>query len=106
VCWGGVIPPREKHLWSKNVRHTNRGDEMTKNIDYYMRLPYTMIINPYNDESGFYYVGYDVPEPIQESNYSGMFNVRIPKSLHLRLAVEAEREGVSLNQYALYKLSN
>jgi len=31
--------------------------------------------------------------------------VRIPKSLHARLAMAAEKEGVSLNQYALYKLS-
>ncbi|MDR0877804.1 MAG: type II toxin-antitoxin system HicB family antitoxin [Treponema sp.] len=31
--------------------------------------------------------------------------VRIPKTLHAHLAIEAQREGVSLNQYALYKLS-
>ncbi|MDR0289994.1 MAG: type II toxin-antitoxin system HicB family antitoxin [Treponema sp.] len=28
------------------------------------------------------------------------------KSLHARLALQAEQEGVSLNQYALYRLSN
>lgn len=49
--------------------------------------------------------GDNIPEPIQEEDYSGKFVVRIPKSLHQRLAVEADREGVSLNQYALYKLS-
>lgn len=37
--------------------------------------------------------------------YSGKFLVRVPKSLHKRLAEEAALEGVSLNQYALYKLS-
>lgn len=38
-------------------------------------------------------------------SYSGKFNVRIPKSLHQKLSIEAEKEGVSLNQYVLYKLS-
>jgi predicted RNase H-like HicB family nuclease len=49
--------------------------------------------------------GFPVPEPVDESQYSGKFVLRIPKSLHARLAMEAEKEGVSLNQYALYRLS-
>ncbi len=49
--------------------------------------------------------GFDVPEPVTSENYSGKFNVRLPKSLHQRLVIEAEKEGVSLNQYVLYKLS-
>ena len=49
--------------------------------------------------------GYDVPEPVSSNEFSGKFVLRIPKSLHFRLSVEAEKEGVSLNQYALYKLS-
>ena len=49
--------------------------------------------------------GFSVPEPIEESQYSGKFVLRIPKTLHARLALEAEKEGVSLNQYALYRLS-
>jgi predicted RNase H-like HicB family nuclease len=49
--------------------------------------------------------GFAVPEPIPESRYSGKFMLRLPKSLHARLALEAEKEGVSLNQYALYRLS-
>jgi hypothetical protein len=36
---------------------------------------------------------------------SGRFNVRIPKTLHQSLEVEAKREGVSLNQLAVTKLS-
>lgn len=47
----------------------------------------------------------EVPLPVKYNDYSGKFIVRIPKSLHYRLAIEAEQEGVSLNQYALYKLS-
>lgn len=50
--------------------------------------------------------GFEVPLPIGYNDFSGKFIVRIPKSLHYRLSVEAEQEGVSLNQYALYKLSN
>ena len=49
--------------------------------------------------------GFDVPLPVGYDDFSGKFIVRIPKSLHYRLSVEAEQEGVSLNQYALYKLS-
>ena len=48
--------------------------------------------------------GFPVPLPIDESQYSGKFVLRIPKTLHARLAMEAEKEGVSLNQYALYRL--
>lgn len=50
--------------------------------------------------------GFEIPLPVGHESFSGKFIVRIPKSLHYRLSVEAEREGVSLNQYALYKLSN
>lgn len=49
----------------------------------------------------------NLPVPIPESteNYSGKFNVRIPKSLHQRLAIQAKEEGVSLNQLVMYKLA-
>lgn len=113
------------------------------NINKYLNLPYNYIIQPINDESGFYFYarileldgcqstgetfeevyknikdamkgwieaklegGFDVPFPLGYDDFSGKFVVRIPKSLHYRLSVEAKREGVSLNQYALYKLSN
>ena len=49
--------------------------------------------------------GFAVPDPIDDSRYSGKFVLRIPKTLHAQLAMEAEKEGVSLNQYALYRLS-
>ena len=49
---------------------------------------------------------FPVPDPIDDNQYSGKFVLRLPKSLHARLALEAEQEGVSLNQYALYRLSN
>ena len=37
---------------------------------------------------------------------SGKIALRIPKSLHAKLAEQAHNEGVSLNQYCLYKLAN
>jgi len=46
------------------------------------------------------------PTPADINSYSGKFVLRLPKSLHARLAAEAQEEGVSLNQYALYKLAN
>ncbi len=46
-----------------------------------------------------------IPVPEMADKYSGKFVVRLPKSLHQRLAIEAEKEGVSLNQLALYKLA-
>lgn len=113
-----------------------------KKVKDYMELPYNFIIQPVNDESGFYFYarvleldgcqstgetfeeayenikeamegwieaklenGFEIPLPVGYNDFSGKFIVRIPKSLHYKLSVEAEQEGVSLNQYALYKLS-
>jgi|ERR1035438_9939477 predicted RNase H-like HicB family nuclease len=50
----------------------------------------------------------EIPEPIFiEYNElpSGNFIIRVPRSTHLKLKVEAENEGVSLNQYVLSVLS-
>ena len=49
--------------------------------------------------------GFSVPLPIDAEKYSGRFVLRLPKTLHARLAMEAAKDGVSLNQYALYRLS-
>jgi hypothetical protein len=49
-----------------------------------------------------------LPEPLlgpQRREYSGKFNVRVPRSLHAALASEAEAEGVSLNQLVVAKLA-
>lgn len=47
--------------------------------------------------------GLPVPKP---KDYSGKFNVRIPRTLHRVLAEEAEEEGVSLNQLIVSILSS
>ncbi len=41
--------------------------------------------------------GGDVPQPRLLPTHSGQLRIRIPKTLHTRLALEAERQGVSLN---------
>ena len=46
-----------------------------------------------------------IPEADSDENYSGQFKLRIPKSLHRRLADMSKREGVSMNQYCVYLLS-
>ena len=48
-----------------------------------------------------YEAGEDIPLPSHPPEYSGKFNLRLPKYLHRQLAHSAEREGVSLNQYVL-----
>jgi len=49
--------------------------------------------------------GADIPLPTYPEEHSGKFNLRLPRSLHRRLAEFAERDGVSLNQYAIMLLS-
>jgi antitoxin HicB len=48
--------------------------------------------------------GKEIPEPVNEE-YSGRFNVRIPKTLHKALVKQAKEEEVSLNQLTTYLLS-
>lgn len=49
--------------------------------------------------------GFEVPKPMSTENYSGKFVLRLPKTLHKLLSERAKEEGISLNQYALYKLA-
>ncbi len=46
-----------------------------------------------------------IPEPRPELDYSGRFLLRVPKSLHKKLAQEAEAEGTSINRLAIQILS-
>jgi predicted HicB family RNase H-like nuclease len=50
--------------------------------------------------------GEKIPESIATKTYSGKLQVRIPPSLHRRLAMEAAEENVSLNRYMSQKLAN
>jgi antitoxin HicB len=46
--------------------------------------------------------GIAIPEP---ESYSGKFVLRVPKSLHRKLAENADRESLSLNQFLIYLLT-
>ncbi len=48
--------------------------------------------------------GDHIPEPIDEQEYSGKISLRMTKALHRMLAVQAQREGVSRNQYIVHLL--
>ena len=49
--------------------------------------------------------GCPIPDPTSDEEYSGQFKLRIPKSLHRQLAMQSKKEGISMNQYCLYLLS-
>lgn len=49
--------------------------------------------------------GIEICEPNTLDKYSGQFKLRLPKSLHRALAEHSKREGISMNQYCIYLLS-
>jgi predicted HicB family RNase H-like nuclease len=46
-----------------------------------------------------------IPVPLSKREYSGRLNVRMARELHRRLALESERQGVSLNNWINTKLA-
>lgn len=111
---------------------------MSKSLDYYLNLPYKVVLYP-AEEGGFVAEipelpgcvsqgetveeawrmvhdakrawletaleeGIPVPEPASD-RYSGRLVLRMPKSLHRRIAELAKQENVSLNQYIVYQLA-
>lgn len=46
-----------------------------------------------------------LPESMQQADYSGRISLRMPKSLHRKIAEEAKAEGVSINSYIVTTLS-
>lgn len=50
-------------------------------------------------------LGLEIPAPTYPEVYSGKLNVRLPKSLHRKLAQQAVGEGVSLNQWIVSLLA-
>ena len=47
-----------------------------------------------------------IPEPESDETYSGKFIVRLPKSLHAKIARRAKEENTSINQLVVSMLSN
>lgn len=48
--------------------------------------------------------GAPIPVPLGKRNFTGKLNLRMPKDLHRRLAIESEMQGVSLNALINSKL--
>ena len=46
-----------------------------------------------------------LPEPNVVKDYSGQIRIRLPKSLHQRLAMQAEEEGTSINSLMIQYIS-
>jgi predicted HicB family RNase H-like nuclease len=46
-----------------------------------------------------------IPIPPSRRHYSGQFNVRIDKRVHRKLAIEAQRNGLTLNALVARKLA-
>ncbi|MBI4083469.1 MAG: type II toxin-antitoxin system HicB family antitoxin [Candidatus Lambdaproteobacteria bacterium] len=49
--------------------------------------------------------GQDIPEPTSSRGFSGKLALRIPKGLHRRITMFAERDGTSLNQFVITALA-
>ena len=52
--------------------------------------------------------GIEIAEPsdsLDLSEFSGQFKLRMPRSLHRSLSVNAKKEGISMNQYCNYLLA-
>lgn len=50
--------------------------------------------------------GEEIPTPYGERSYSGKLQLRMPAEVHRRLAMEAAREGVSLNRLINSRLTS
>ena len=52
--------------------------------------------------------GIEIAEPETDEDimeYSGQFKLRMPRSLHRTLSINAKKEGISMNQYCTYLLA-
>ena len=60
-------------------------------------------INRRNDTSG----GITLTEmdALRNEQYNGKISLRVPKTMHRELVSAAKEEGISLNQFILYKLA-
>jgi len=50
--------------------------------------------------------GEDIPQPFSKRRFSGKLNLRMPERLHRQLALEAARQGISLNQLINLRLTD
>ncbi len=75
--------------------HGDTIEEAIQNLEHLKKMLFAEYINK----------KIPIPEPEKEddfANYSGKFILRVPKTVHRKLARQAKAEGVSLNQYLNY----
>ncbi len=70
-------------------------DELMQNVEDAKRTWFTDMLER----------GMTIQEPRQLDDYSGCFKLRMPKSLHKELAERSKDEGISMNQYCIFLLS-
>lgn len=63
------------------------------------RTALELFIETYEEENK------SLPEPNVLKEYSGQIRIRLPKSLHQRLAMQAEEEGISINSLMIQYIS-
>lgn len=88
-CYVVTLP-----AWQNAQTHGETIEEATRNA----REVLTLLIEAARQS------GEAIPAP--ERRYSGNLRLRLPVSMHARLARDAEREGVSLNQWIVSKLAS
>jgi predicted RNase H-like HicB family nuclease len=49
--------------------------------------------------------GQEIPEPMTNHEYAGRIALRLPRSLHQQIALAAERDDTSINQYIVMAIS-
>jgi len=51
-------------------------------------------------------ISFPTPQAVFDEEYSGRITLRLPKTLHAKIAKQAEQEGVSLNTYLVGAISS
>ncbi|MDR2579415.1 MAG: type II toxin-antitoxin system HicB family antitoxin [Fibromonadaceae bacterium] len=46
----------------------------------------------------------EIPEPIGLKTYNGYLRLKMPKTVHKKIAIKSAEEGVSINQYILTRI--
>jgi len=64
-----------------------------------IKIALELAVETYQEE------GWPLPEPKGQNEYSGQLRVRLPKSLHAKLAAQANEDSISLNSLIISYLS-
>ncbi|OGF64413.1 MAG: hypothetical protein A2Y62_13520 [Candidatus Fischerbacteria bacterium RBG_13_37_8] len=96
-----LIPEQKGHYFAEIeefngcMAHGETAEEALKNVE----ISKEMWLDSMLDKN------MEIPEPKILREYSGRFIIRIPASLHRRIAILAKKEGASINQMVLSLLS-